>query len=118
MLGGASTRILSALSALPRRLPLPGLVPIGRQVSLPRLAAAPTGTAGQQANPAATSGHNRHHRQRRRAHTTTSGAPAQHDPLAPTSVSGRLANHRMIAYRLRICSLVAAATAGVATATA
>ncbi|PSC69406.1 cytochrome P450, partial [Micractinium conductrix] len=31
MLGGASTRILSALSALPRRLPLPGLVPIGRQ---------------------------------------------------------------------------------------
>lgn len=81
VLGGAGGRLLASLAALPAHL-LPRLVPIGRQVRLPR------GGRELLSAPAA-------------------GAP--HDPLVPSHATGRLAAHRMISYRLRIGRLYAAA---------
>lgn len=72
-------RLLAAVATLPSHL-LPHLVHVGRQISLPA-GAVPRLPAGR-----------RHD-----------------DPLVPSHVTGRLAAHRMITYRLRIASLYTAA---------
>jgi hypothetical protein len=93
VLGGAGSRLLAVLTALPRSL-LPHLVPVGRQVILPASAAAQlTHTA---ANAGAGAGRR------------PPPPPPPHDPLAPSRVTGRLAAHRMISYRLRIAGLYTA----------
>jgi hypothetical protein len=90
VLGGAGSRLLAVLTALPRSL-LPHLVPVGRQVVLPASAAA------QLTHTAATAGAGAGRR-----------PPPPHDPLVPSHVTGRLAAHRMISYRLRIAGLYTA----------
>jgi hypothetical protein len=79
LLGGAGVRLLAAMATLPSHL-LPHLVHVGRQISLPA-GAVPRPPAGR------------------------SPRDLGDDPLVPSHVTGRLAAHRMITYRLRIASL-------------
>lgn len=84
MLNSTGARLLVALATLPHRL-LPQLVHVGRQVSLPP-SVPPRGGVGS-----------------RRPAEQPPQRP--HDPLVPSHVSGRLAAHRMVSYRLRIAGL-------------
>lgn len=77
-LGSTSARLLAALAALPTQV-LPRLFHVGRIISLPPSVAAPA---------------------------TPPRLPHAHDHLAPSHVSGRLASHRMVSYRLRISGVL------------
>lgn len=107
VLGSAGSRLLGALAALP--LLLPKFSHVGRQVKLPP---GPIGRAAAAA--AAASSPDSSARQPRRGarhggSLRASQQPHSHDPLVPSHVSGRLAAHRMVSYRLRITGLYATA---------
>lgn len=109
MLGGAGSRLLAALASLPQLLPQ--FSHVGRQVKLPP---GPIGAAAAAAAAAARDGAAWQHRQgaRHGAGLRASQQPHSHDPLVPSHVSGRLAAHRMVSYRLRITGLYATAAPG------
>ncbi|KAI3425041.1 hypothetical protein D9Q98_008419 [Chlorella vulgaris] len=81
LFSGPGVRLLAAIATLPAHL-LPQMRHVGRQISLP-------GGVVQR----------------------SPGHLHADDPLVPSHVTGRLAAHRMVTYRLRIVSLYTAATA-------
>ncbi|KAL4447779.1 hypothetical protein ABPG75_004998 [Micractinium tetrahymenae] len=108
MLGGAGTRLLTALASLPQFLPQ--FSHVGRQVKLPP---GPIGRAAAAAGASLDRAARQHRRGARHGGgLRASQQPHSHDPLVPSHVSGRLAAHRMVSYRLRITGLYAVAAAG------
>ncbi|KAL4419133.1 hypothetical protein ABPG77_002646 [Micractinium sp. CCAP 211/92] len=107
VLGNAGSRLLGALASLPQLLPQ--FSHVGRQVKLPP---GPIGRAAAAAAASCDSAARQHRRGARHGGgLRASQQPHSHDPLVPSHVSGRLAAHRMVSYRLRITGLYAIAAA-------